>query len=143
MPFSMKEWPLLATHLLCLFLGVALRNMAYKPSVSRTLSPSKILLPLKTRQIYLMRPSEVYDTQKMMLLKSQKKQRKPDCLYSDKVARMRVHGSFLFVELSKTSLKDYQGLISRSAGEFLLIPYERALSYEICPSKAEVTYGAP
>ena len=142
MQFSTKEWPLLATHIMCLFLGVAFANISYEPCLQKTLSPYKILIPVHPKQFMFISSKKIYDTQKVMLARFSEKRLKISCLETESFGKMRVQEGLFFLESSKSVSSFYLKLVTEKRGKFFLIPYERALLYNVCERKAEVTYGS-
>lgn len=142
MPFSKKEWPLLATHLICLFVGVAVANISYEPCLAKTLSPYKILIPLTKGQFFDLKSNRVYDTQRVMLLRLGSKKEGLKCLVTEEMGRLRVQGSSLFVELGKSASSHFIKLVTEKKGLYRLVPSSRTLLYPLCQDKPEVSYGA-
>lgn len=141
MQFSPKEWPLLATHIVCLFLGVAFSNIFHEPPLEQIISPHKVLIPVNEKQFRLVSVKRVYSGQKVMLVRYNKKKIKIDCLETEAFGKIRIRNNSYFVESSKSSSPSYLKLVTGRKESSYLIPYERALLYDVCKKMPEVTYG--
>lgn len=142
MQFSINGWSPVATHLICLFLGLALANISYEPCLEATISPYKVLIPLKNDQFIKISVNRVYSGQKMMLVKYNKKKFKIDCLETEVPGKIRHHNNSYFVEVSKSSSTRYLNSLVNLKQKFYLIPYEKALLYSLCKKSPEVSYGS-
>lgn len=140
--FFPSDWPLMGSHLICLFLGLAVSHVNAKPSLEETISPYKALIPVKSTQFKHIKSSEVYGGMRAMLLRVDKKNEKRSCLISEAYAKVQKKNFSFFVEASSKDIFSYLKLFRRNDKNHFLIPYERALSYELCSRKPEVTYGS-
>ena len=141
MLISLKELPLVASHLVCLFLGAALSNMTHESCSDLVFSPHKALIPIKESQFRMIEVKRVYSSQRVMLIRYDNKKMKPDCLETEKPAKIRIINDSYYVETSKSSSSFYWKLMSSKKKSVFLIPYDRALLFEVCQGKPEGTYG--
>lgn len=137
--FFSSDWPLMATHLVCLFLGLALSNVSAKPSMEETISPYHALIPVKNTQFKYVESARVYSGMRVMLLRVKNDQEKSGCLDSDSYTKVQRKNSSFFVEAKKKDIFSYLKLFT--GRNYFLIPYEQALGYELCSRKLEVSYG--
>lgn len=140
MLISLKELPLAATLLGSFIFGFALAKLTQKPCLQVSFKPSKVLIPLRKDQFRLIDLKRVYSNQKVMLLRYDQDKIRPDCLETEKYGLIRMNHDSYFVEVSKSASKPYWKLMSHKNFVFL-IPYDRALLYEVCHNKPEVSYG--
>ena len=138
MQLSINSWSPFASHLICLFLGLALANITYEPCLQEIISPHKIMLPVLNRKFLKISPKRVYSGQKMMLVKLEKNKTDLLCLETESSGKIRRYNQSFFVEVSKKSGKDYLNLLK---DKFYLVPYDFSLMYPLCQSKPEVSYG--
>ena len=111
MRLSISGWEPIASHIICLFLGVALTNISYKPCLQETLSPNKILIPFSEKKLFKISSERTYSGQKVMLIKNHKKNNKNICLATSSFSKIRKYNGSLFSETSKRSAKEYLNLI--------------------------------
>ena len=106
--FFSSDLPLMGTHLVCLFLGLALSNVNKKPSIEETISPYNALIPVKNTQFKHVEASRVYSGMRVMLIRAKKDQERSGCLESESYTKMQRKNSSFFVEAKK---KDVFSLI--------------------------------
>ncbi len=137
--FFSSDWPLMGTHLVCLFLGLALSNVNKRSSMEETISPYNALIPVKNTQFKYVESPRVYSGMRVMLLRGKKDQEKSGCLESESYTKVQRKNSSFFVEAAKKDIFSYIKIFT--SRNYFLIPYEQALGYELCSRKLEVSYG--
>ena len=139
MSFSLKGFSPYLSHIICVFLGVALFNLSSSTCEEVFLSPHKILFPVSEKKFLEIDPKRVYSGQKMMLVKSQKDSSSSFCLMTEKPGKVTLSNQSFFIAVSSSAGKDYLNLLK---DKFYLIPYDRSLFLLLCQKDHEVTYGA-
>ena len=141
MQLAVKGFSPVASHLACVFLGMALTNSTnYSPKHKQTYS-NQVILPLSPSYLSVYYKKHIKKGDSLLIAKIKKNMKKPYCKTMLGHAKALQINKKIILEINKRHARNFLKFLSSEFKQsYTLIPVSQSSSYKPCQNKPVVTY---